>query len=264
MNRIFLTYWKIENLSYILRLFTTSRLNALASSGNDEDQKFALFAEWNFPRAGFKFYGEFGRDDFSLIEKANPFHTAIYTVGAKQIIPINLTKLIPGLSNDLNLTSELTFEWNNFEMSQDFQLQWIYMGYYGHGFVKQGYTNKGQILGAGTGWAGNSQFLQYKIYYSKGYSAFTFHRHCQNNNSIYSQAVNTSSDAKDESENSIYNKWYSNFETYFCYGIETNIYLLKNLNVTFVLNDISVYNYQYQKFKHKSLNNFTLNIKYIF
>ena len=264
LNRIFLTYWRAENLSYILRLFTASRLNALASSGNDEDQKFALFAEWKFPKVGFEIYGEFGRDDFSSNEKANPFHTAIYTVGAKQIIPLNLTNLIPTLPKYFNLTSELVFEWNNFEMSQDFQLQWTYMGYYAHGFVKQGYTQKGQLLGAGTGWAGNSQFLQYKIYYPKGYTAFSFHRYCQNNNSIYSQAVYTTPDTLTINNKTVSSTWHANFETYICYGIKTNIYLLQNLNLTFMLNDIKLYIYQYQIYKSKSVFNFVLDFKYSF
>ena len=73
-NRIFITYWRTENLKYILRLFTASRSNALSSSGNDEDQKFALFAQWSFPTIGFKVYGEFGRDDFSSNEKTNPMY----------------------------------------------------------------------------------------------------------------------------------------------------------------------------------------------
>ena len=259
LNRIFNTYWRSENLKYILRLFTASRSNALASSGNDEDQKFSLFAEWTFPKVGFTVYGEFGRDDFSYNEKTNPFHTAIYTVGTKQLIPLHFTKLFPKLSQSFDLESELNFEWNDFELSQDFQLQWTYLGYYSHGFVKQGYTHKGQVLGAGTGWSGNSQFLQYKIYYPKGYFAFSFHRFCQNNNSVYSQAVYAIANGE---QGSIFKQWYSNFETYFCYSFETNIYILNNLNVDFILNDIYIYKYQYEN--NISYFNYLLSIKYSF
>ena len=231
LNRIFITYWHTENLKYILRLFTASRSNALSSSGNDEDQKFSLFAQWNFPEVGFKVYGEFGRDDFSSDEAANPFHTAIYTVGFNQIIPISKT-----------ITSEFSFEFNNFEMSQDFQLQWPYMGYYAHGFVKQGYTNKGQILGAGSGYFGNSQFAQYKIIYPKGYTSIIYHRHNPNNNSIYSKAVNASADnAKSE----LSKQWYANFTTYFYFGFESLYYITKdfslNANVALVANDNPLY-----------------------
>lgn len=239
LNRVFNTYWKTENFKYIPRLFTTSRSNALASSGNDEDQKFSLFAEWNFSNVGFTVYGEFGRDDFSSNEKSNPFHTAIYSIGAKQSIPLNFTKLIPYLSEFWNLKSELIFEWNDFEMSQDFQLQWPYMGYYAHGFVKQGYTHKGQILGAATGWAGNSQFIQYKIYHPFGFVAFHFHRHVPNLNSIYSMAVNESAE---NSKSELHRKWYANNEAYFCSGFDINLYLLKNLNIDFSYCYIQIYN----------------------
>ena len=126
-------------------------------------------------------------------------------------------------------------------MSQDFQLQWTYLGYYSHGFVKQGYTHKGQLLGAGTGWSGNSQYLQYKIYYPKGFTAFSFHRYCQNNNSVYSQAVNTASDVYKKTDDSVYNQWYANFETYYCFGFETTVFLYKHLNATISLNDLDIY-----------------------
>ena len=64
-NRVFMTYWDWGNLSYAGRLFTTSHKNA-TGSGNDEDQKLALFADWSFPSVGFEVYGEYGFDDFSL------------------------------------------------------------------------------------------------------------------------------------------------------------------------------------------------------
>ncbi len=233
LNRVFMTYWRKENLKYIKRLFTLSRSNALASSGNDEDQKFSLFAEWNFPKIGFSVYGEFGRDDFSNDEKSNPFHTAIYTVGAKQVIPLPLAKIFTKLPEVFNLTSELNFEWNNFEMSQDFQMQWTYMGYYAHGFITQGYTNRGQILGAGSGFAGNSQMLQYKVYHPKGFISYRFHRYCPNNNSVYSQSVYTAANPENHLDNAVYQQWYPNFETYISNSFELSFYLFKDFYASF-------------------------------
>lgn len=244
INRIFMTYWRHENLKYIFRLFTDSRENALASSGNDEDQKFAVFAEWSFPKVGFKIYGEFGRDDFSSDEDSNPFHTAIYTLGAKQNIPL-----------PFGLKSELNIECNNFEMSQDFQLQWPYLGYYAHGFVHQGYTHQGQIIGAGSGAFGNSQFIQYKVYYPKGYTALKFHRYCPNNNSVYSKAINTKSDVPD---GPVHTTWYANFETYFVYGIESNYYITPqfSVNASFKYLHVIHNNYDYSE----NLDNFNLQL----
>ena len=250
LNRIFLTYWRTENFAYILRLFTASRLNALASSGNDEDQKFALYVDWNFPKAGFRFYGEMGRDDFSYNENTNPYHTAIYTAGIEQVIPFTS-----------NITSELVLEWNGFEMSQDFQLQWPYLGFYAHGFVKQGYTHKGQILGAGSGFFGNSQFVKYKVYYPKGYSSFKFHRHSPNNNWVLSKAVNASANS---GNSDLYTDWYSNYETYFCYSLENCYYVLDNLHMVLDLSYIRIHYPLYSKGDQKSNIYVSFLMKYNF
>ena len=243
LNRIFMTYWKPENLRTVLRLFIKDYLNSEATSGNDEDQKFAFFAEWAFPKIGFTVYGEFGRDDFTSDERANPFHSAIYTVGVKQSVPIKLTKLFPKWKHAIDLASELVFEWNNFEMSHDFHMNWTYLGYYAHGFITQGYTHNGQMLGAGSGAFGNSQFLQYKIFYPGGYTALKFHRYCPLNDEIVA-------------------KWYANFETYYCFGIETDIYLFNDLNMKLSFDFINIYNRNYEKsLKDKNIN-FSLEIKY--
>ena len=259
LNRIFMTKWKTENLKYIARLFTNSRGNA-TGTGNDEDQKFSIFADWQFPKIGFEVYGEFGRDDFSSNEDTNPFHTAIYTIGAKQSVPIKLTKLFPKWENAIDLTSEIIFEWNNFEMSQDFQLQWQYLGYYAHGSISQGYTNKGQILGAGSGAFGNSQFLGWRIYYQKGSTMLYLHRFCPNNNSVYSQAVNTASDAV---KGQIYQKWYANFETYYTLGFITNCFITHALNVSFGFAHTNIFCYNYRDISKKNCQ-ITAGLKYNF
>ncbi len=245
LNRVFNTNWRMENLGYILRLFTASHSNAMVSSGNDEDQKVSLFAEWNFPKVGFLIFGEYGIDDFTSNEQTNPFHTAIYTIGLKQIIPL-----------PFGLSSELAMEWNNFEMSQDFQLQWQYIGYYGHGFVKQGYTHKGQILGSGSTWAGNSQYIQFKIYYPTGFTALKFHRYCPNNNLTYNQAVNAIAD-------NITKEWYANYETYFSFGIENNFICNNSLYINSEFNYIIICKYNYI-LQNKFGCNLKLNIKYCF
>lgn len=254
LNRIFMTKWKKENLNYIKRLFTKDMYNNATGTGNDEDQKFSVFANWVFPQIGFGIYGELGRDDFSSNEDTNPFHTAIYTVGAKQVIPIKLTKLFPKWEKATDLNSEIIFEWNNFEMSQDFQLQWPYLGYYAHGAISQGYTNNGQVIGSGTGAFGNSQFLSWRIYYPKGSAMFYFHRFCPNNNSVYSQAVNTVADAE---EGPIFKNWYANFETYYILGLNTNYFVTSDFDMSLGFSYMKIYHYHYD---HLTKRNFRINI----
>ena len=254
LNRVFMTYWKTKNLKYIQRLFTTKRSNALSSSGNDEDQKFSIFVDWNFDKIGFEVYGEFGRDDFSANETTNPFHTAIYTVGARQLIPL-----------PAGLTSQLSFEWNNFEMSQDYQMEYPYLGYYAHGFVRQGYTNNGQIIGAGSGAFGNSQFVGYKVFHPKGNFEFQWHRYCPNNNAVYCLTIGTPSGTNTD----LFKNWYGNFETYNCFGLSA-LYFVTNslsLNANYTYVRISNYNYEMKtiyagKLVHNNSIQFT--VKYNF
>ncbi len=245
INRIFMTYWRTDNLKYIFRLFTDTEENARSSSGNDEDQKVAIFLNWNFQKVGFSIYGEYGIDDFTSNEQTNSFHSAIYTIGFKQNIPF-----------PFGLKSELNIECNDFEMSQDFQLQWPYIGYYGHGFVRQGFTHKGQILGAASCWAGNSQFIQYKIYYPKGYTAIKFHRYCPNNNSVYSLAVNDIAD-------NISEEWYANFETYFCIGVNTIYFCTNALSINAGFDYVLVVNRNYKEVDKNNFN-MKLSMKYNF
>lgn len=249
INRIFITYWKTENLKYLFRLFTDEHSNALASSGNDEDQKISFYLDWKFEKIGFEAYGELGIDDYTSNKWTNPFHTAIYTVGVKQNIPI-----------PFNLKSELIFEWNNFEMSQDFQLEFPYIGYYGHGFVRHGYTHKGQILGAGSGYFGNSQYLGYKVFYPKGYCHMFYHRYSPNNNYIYSKAVyDTASTEKSD----LNKNWYDRYETYIVIGGDLSYFVQKSLMLDIAFYYVNVYCMNYQKTGTHSYN-FQFSMKYNF
>ena len=249
VNRIFLTQWKTENLKYIGRLFTLSKSNDV--DGDGEDQKVALNAYWIFPQIGFEVYGEFGIDDFTSNEKTNPFHTAIYTIGAKQIIKIPNTLY----------AFQLLIEWNNFEMSQDFQLQWKYKGYYSHGKILQGYTNKGQILGAGSGYFGNSQFVGVRFFYPKGLIMISFHRHCPDNNYIYNKAVDTIANSNSQ----FYYDNYANFKTYLTYSLETNYFVTKSLNLMGEFSYSKICKFNYNNYKN-DINSFRIvfSCKYSF
>lgn len=261
LNRIFITKWKLKNLNYLLRLFTASKSNGNVDSDEDEDQKLAFYADWQFKKIGLELYGELGIDDFTSSEETNPFHTAIYTVGLKQYIPLPFYKVFPKLCKNWDVHSMLLFEWNNFEMSQDFQLQWPYLGYYQHGAIGQGYTQKGQILGAGSGYFGNSQYLAYKIFYPRGSTTFYFHRNCPNVNFALSQAVYQASQGGIEGDwlNRMY---YAHYETYFDFGIKSNFFVTKSLNIDAGIDWINVYCWRYYGNIEKGSYRFSLNVKY--
>ena len=248
LNRIFLNRWDMKNLSYFWRLFTASNDND--TDGDGEDQKVSFFADWVFPKIGFKVYFEYGFDDFSSNMFSNPFHTGIYTAGAAQIIPLKSDKL----------GSELSFELNFFEMSQDFQLQWQYGGYYTHGKIRTGYTNRGQVVGAGSGEFGNSQFVQYRLYYPKGETSIFFHRYCPNINYVHNKAVNA--DASKPSE--IWENYYASYETYITLGIKTEYFVTDSLLLSGGGNLIFQVNRMYQKKDNHVMFSFMFDVKYNF
>ena len=243
LNRIFLTRWNKNNLKYSLRLFTASKANDVYGDG--EDQKISIFADWYFPNAGFEIYIEYGLDDFSTYPLQNFFHTGIYTVGIKQKLPHN---------------GELIVELNNFEMSQDFQLQWPYGGYYTHGKILTGYTNKGQSLGAGTGLFGNSQYFGYTIHYPKGNSTFFIHRFCPNNNYVYNMAVTTNA----SKPSSIWEIYWANFEAYISFGTDSTFYISKDFSIDLGISIIHIANNMYNRGIRTNSISFTFNTKYNF
>ena len=225
-NKICINNWKDKSIKYLNPLYSTN--GSQTGDKIDEDQKMSLFAEWRFPQVGFEVYGELGVDDYSAQKTSNPFHTAIYTVGAKQCIPV---------SPKYGIFGEIIFEWNNFEMSQDFQLNWHYMGYYAHGSIQQGYTQNGQILGAGSGYFGNSQYLGFRIYYPKGYTTMFFHRSRPDNNYIYNIGLDTN--MSDWEGKGHHDQWAQN-KTYKIIGIQTLLYATESLQISAGVDNIFI------------------------
>ena len=179
INKISLARWDEKSAKY---------LNPLYDSNEFEDQKASFGADLLFPTVGFEVYGELGVDDYNGRGFADPFHTMIYTVGA--IKELTFIKKV----TKSKLVSELIFEWSNFGMSQDFQLEWKYMGYYSHSLISQGYTQNGQIIGAGSGYFGNSQYIALRTHFSKGSITLFLHYNRPDTNYIDNIGLDTKYD----------------------------------------------------------------------
>jgi hypothetical protein len=216
-NRVCLVPWEWKNLKFILP----------GGDNTIEDQKASFGFSWIFPQAGFEVYSEIGIDDYTVGSNwriiRHPFHTTVYTGGLKKNFLI--TPEIQG---------EILFEFTWMEMTQDFQFQWPYSFYFHH-LITQGYTNKGQWIGAGSGWAGNSQHLECRLYYPKGFSALFIQRSNPDDNFLYSKAVE---EVANNGELSI--KLYRTFKALFAVGTSSSYYITQNLNITgaFVYNPV--------------------------
>ena len=242
VNKICLCKWEDRSIKYFNPFYDSNEL---------EDQKASFCIDWIFPQVGFEVYGELGIDDYSYRKMPNPFHTAIYTVGAKKTFSI---------IKKYGIFAELLFEWNNFEMSQDFQLQWKYMGYYSHSIISQGYTQNGQIIGAGSGYFGNSQYLGVKVYYKKGFINIFAHRNAPDNNYIYNMSVNDGDNFSQLSKD-----YWARFKTHFSVGIDTSYFITSH----FLIDTAFVYThtlYNTYKVGESFISNFDIKVelKYTF
>lgn len=182
-NRIFLCQWDFRSLLSIPDLFF---IPGNIYGGRDTwDQRASLGFSYLLPESGFEVYTELGLNDYSPGLDGYiryPFHSMVYTSGARKSFSFNaLNKHYKG---------ELLLEISNLEMSQDFQFQWS-STFYSHHLIKQGYTNQGQWLGAGNGTGGNSQYLGFKAYHSKGMFNIFVHRQNPDNDYIYQFSVGT-------------------------------------------------------------------------
>lgn len=256
-NKICINYWEDKSTKYLNPFYSTN--GSQTGDKIDEDQKMTLFTTWRFPQVGFETYGEFGVDDYTGKGFANPFHTAIYTVGAKKELSFFRR------FQKFNIRPEIIFEWNNFEMSQDFQLQWNYMGYYSHSSITQGYTQRGQILGAGSGYFGTSQYIALRTHFSKGSVTLFLHYNRPDSNYLNNFGITTSSSDWNDSIPHQHEQ-YGCYKAIRTYGINVQYFVTQSLLISAEFNTSWILYPEYKDNKGSSYrNNYgALRIKYNF
>lgn len=167
INRTMLSKWGNFSGYTLFEIFVPGL--GTSGGGDSSDQRFSFTVDYVFPRVGFEVYLEWARNDFSpgmdfIIRY--PFHTQGWTVGAQKAFD-----LPAGLQ--LQVMLEVTF----LECSADYDrlINWA-STFYAHHQVTQGYTNRGQWLGAGIGTGGNSQYLGFRLYHKRGSVDFFMQR----------------------------------------------------------------------------------------
>ena len=257
-SRTMLTYWGNFSLKYMNPFYSP----VSPELGNvDDDKKISLFADYVIPAGGIEVYGEFAIDDGhpSGFWSVNPSHASAYTIGAKKTLSISEEKKIYG---------ELIFEHSDFELSKDYFFWSGYSGFYFHYDITQGYTNKGQIVGAGTGYAGNSQYLGFRLFYPKGSSMISLHRHVDDSNYIFNKAVGLSIPESIYDNEAMF-KYNERWRTAITLGLSTDYFVNQNLRVggSYELTRFQFYMYEDSPVKIKSYiynNKLSLWAKYNF
>ncbi len=117
------------------------------------DQIYSWFGRWVFPRSGLEVYGEFSKTEFPSSLRdflISPGHTLGYTLGLQWAKPLASGRKLPAV----RLQAEHTF----LERSSTFRQKPVGT-YYTSRSVVQGYTNRGQVLGAAIGPGASSHWL---------------------------------------------------------------------------------------------------------
>lgn len=117
---------------------------------DEENELLSLYLRWVLPESGFEVYGEWARDDAAadfedLVEE--PDHSQAYLLG--------LQKVIPAGRRLVRLAAEVAHLQENRPTTIARSTAVLYT----HSFVRQGYTHRGQLLGAGIGPGSDSQYL---------------------------------------------------------------------------------------------------------
>ena len=123
----------------------------------NRDQLASLFFRWAMKESKFEFYGESGWNDHSknltdLFE--SPEHSRAYLFGFNKLFMLNKSK---------NKYLKVNFENTHLEQSADRNVRPA-GAWYLHGIILHGYTNKGEVLGAGIGPGSNLQTLDFSVW----------------------------------------------------------------------------------------------------
>lgn len=145
---------------------------------DDQDQMLSLFWRWVLAESGFEFFGEWARNDHSwdfgdfVLE---PEHSQAYTLGFQKRFEVGRRVLVAW--------SEL----NKVERSRTVAARPSPV-YYTHHIVRQGYTHRGQVVGAGVGPGGSAQYGGLDLYDARGRVGVWIQRGVHDNDAYYAYA----------------------------------------------------------------------------
>lgn len=131
--------------------------NTNGEDAKNRDQLASLFFRWVMKESKFEFYGESGWNDHSqnltdLFQ--SPEHSRAYLFGFNKLFMLDKNK---------NKYLKVNFETTHLEQSAD-RIVRPAGAWYQHGIILHGYTNKGEVLGAGIGPGSNLQTLDFSVW----------------------------------------------------------------------------------------------------
>jgi hypothetical protein len=152
-------------------------------SNDDRDQILSIVARWVFPESGAEAYFEWARNDYSVNLRdflLEPDHSRGYTIG--------FAKRLPNSNGDVVFQGEIA----QLGLSATSQVR-DDPTFYVHYVVRQGYSQLGQLIGAGIGPGGESEFLGVDSYSTQGRVGVFVQRVVHNADAYYQEFAQTES-----------------------------------------------------------------------
>lgn len=152
------------------------------TSSEVRDRYGSAFFRWVMPKGQLEVYGEYGRNvkpENGRDWMVQPSYSRGYVLGFRKLVPLDFS---PG--DYLELGAEATeLSMNNTYFSS--RNHWVYPTWYTHPVVRDGYTHRGQVLGAGIGPGSNVQTAS--IGWVRGFKriGFSLERYMHNEDFFY-------------------------------------------------------------------------------
>jgi hypothetical protein len=186
--RFFHSLWPKEGIprSYFSKPFEAVFKVGLGASpgfgaGSDvaiaDNQLASVFARWVFPKSGFEAYGEYGREDHSYDRRdliQEPDHSRTYGLGIRKVLSVDSVHLTAFRAEMINYELP-TLARNRSEG-----------GIYIHTILRQGHTNRGQLLGSDVGvGSGGGSLIAWDRYDRRGSTSIGWTRTIREQNGSF-------------------------------------------------------------------------------
>lgn len=162
---------------YLPVLSTLFKGKTTGEDAKRKDQMLSIFFRLLLPKEKTELYAEFGRNDHAQNPRdllLEPEHSAAYLIGGRKVFA----------TKKADLDFEIAFEATSLQLSSTNIVRET-PGWYSHYQVKHGYTNRGQVLGAGIGPGSNSQTLMLNWLKGLNKTGIVFERVLRNNDFYY-------------------------------------------------------------------------------
>ncbi|QIA08545.1 capsule assembly Wzi family protein [Draconibacterium halophilum] len=176
-----------------------------------QDQRISIFSRWLFPESHAEIYFEYGREDHSwdlrdlLME---PSHSAAFILGGHKLLGFKGKRYFQ-VRGEITQTAASQTNVNRRRTYKEPAGTWYY-----HSQLKQGYTHRGQLLGAGIDPGSNTQTIEISWNRELKQVGVEFERYVHNNNFWYNYIQDFRANWVDLSTSFFANWDYKNFLVY--------------------------------------------------